>query len=61
MLIFFANFVQLGQIKSILGRCVHHDEYMDPIDLGRGQRSSEVNRGQTLKILVIQLSPHYLT
>ncbi len=46
-----------GQIKFILGRCVPHDEYMNAIDLGRCQRSSEVHRGQTLKILVIQLSP----
>ena len=38
-------------IKFILGMYVPHDEYMTPIVLERGQRSSEVNRGQTLKTL----------
>jgi len=40
-----------GPIKFKLGVCVPHYEYRNPIVLGRGLRSSEVNIGQTLKIL----------
>ena len=36
-------------IKFILGMYVPRDEYVNPIVLGRGQMSSEVNIGQPCK------------
>ena len=38
-----------GQIKFILGMCVPHDEYMNPIDFGADLGSILVKNGKLVK------------